>query len=120
MSLRLLYRGTEVESTRSDLSVGQALVGVGFWWTRNDIERSRYYWSGGSWSLLRGRSGESLGFVGDDLSKAYFNGTLVIGGSSYEIGGSSFPLLNDGEAIPEGVEGVVYTPSGELVFVGHL
>lgn len=120
VSLRLLYGGTVVESGRSDLSIGVANVGVGFWWTRNDIERERYYWSGGSWSLLGGGSGERVGFVGDDLSRVSFEGTLVIGGSSYEIGGSSLPVLNDGEAIPDGVEGVIYTPSAELVVVGHL
>jgi hypothetical protein len=119
-SLRLLYRGTVVESDRSDLDVGLGLVGLGFWWTRNDIERSRYYWSGSSWSLLMGTEGESIGVVGDDLGVVGLEGRLILGGESYEIGGLEIPLISDGGEIPEGVEGVVYTPSGELAFVGHL
>ena len=43
-------------------------VGLGFWWTRNDVERVRFEHGGATWSLLKGGAGEDVGVVGGELS----------------------------------------------------
>lgn len=114
LSLRLLYGGTVVESDRDDLGglEGLAEVGLGFWCTRNDIERERFR----DGVLLPGCSGSLLGVlgVGDLGLVSSLDGYLRIGSEKFRIGGSEVVLAVEGEDIGLGVLGVVYNPSGRV------
>lgn len=127
------FGGTVVESD-VDISTGTyslLLGGVSFWWSRNDIVRTRFEYVNRGWSLLKGGAGVVVGVVGGESETfAGLSGELRIGGgnsgdvanvSVYEIGGDDFPLVVEGseQATLDGglVKGVVLKPSGKVLFI---
>ena len=121
LSLRVLYSGSVVESDRNNLAEGSADVGVGFWWSRNDVERKRFEHTGTRWSFLGGGKAEDIGVVGDELSQlSSLIGELRVGTSTYRIGSDEFPLVEEGleenKLSEEGVVGVVLDASGDILF----
>ena len=127
------FGGTVVHSVRSDLDTdnleGTGVCGGLFWWSRNDVSRTRFSYENRGWSLLRGGAGSIVGEVGseDDII-AGLEGELRIGGGNvaevsvtvYEIGTEGvFPVVSEGseeDAFNGGVEGVVLNPSGKVLF----
>jgi hypothetical protein len=115
--LRLLYGGSVVESETDDLVLGVGDVGLGFWWTRNDVERVRFEHRGASWSLLKGGAGEDVGVVGGELeSLNSLDGVLRVGDRVYDIG-VDIPVEEDDSRLSEFVA-IVLSGTGELLFSG--